>query len=216
MLFPCHGSRAPSCAVDVQLSAAPGGCVPICVPALSFSRSGRFCHRLLALSSGDAPRVGSLATREATASCFCSGPRRFEVLRTFAFGHCLLFQCAVRVSFGGVERPTLSLVARVPMRMPVVPLGVHTCVGFPRLQHSARARSCHLGLRACSVASPPAASLLSTRRAPARCTSLFAPCRLSPPPRFPPLLWPPGAAPRARRRSRPRIRLAVRARAPAA
>ena len=118
--------------------------------------------------------------------------------------------------FRRVERHTLSFVVRVPMRIPVVPLGVHTCVGFPRLQHSARARSCHLGLRACSVASPPAASLLSTRRAPARCTSLFAPCRLSPPPRFPPFPWPPGAAPRARRRSRPRIRLAVRARAPAA
>ena len=118
--------------------------------------------------------------------------------------------------FRRVERHTLSFVVRVPMRIPVVPLGVHTCVGFPRLQHSARARSCHLGLRACSVASPPAASLLSTRRAPARCTSLFAPCRLSPPPRFPPLLWPPGAAPRARRRSHPHIRLAARARAPAA
>ena len=75
--------------------------MPVCVPALSFSRSGRFCRLLLALSSGDAPRVGSLATREATASCLCSGPWRLEMLRTFAFGHCFLSQCTVRVSFGG-------------------------------------------------------------------------------------------------------------------
>ena len=118
--------------------------------------------------------------------------------------------------FRGVERPALSLVARVPMRMPVVPLGVHTCVGFPRLQFSPLALACRPGLRACSVAPPPAASLLSTRRAPARRASLFAPCRLSPPPRSPPLPWPPGAAPRARCHSRPRMRLAARAREPAA